>query len=48
LSVMVRYLKDFVGRYQIDGALLEGKIQRLVNVIQKQYVDLTRSEYTHF
>jgi len=48
LSVMVRYLKDFVGQYQIDGALLEGKIQRLVNVIQKQYVDLTRSEYTHF
>lgn len=34
LSAMVRYLKDFVGRYEIDGALLEGKIQRLVNVIQ--------------
>jgi len=36
LPVMIRYLKDFVGQYQIDGALLEGKIQRLVNVIQTQ------------
>jgi len=27
LSVMVRYLKEFIGQYQIDGALLEGKIQ---------------------
>lgn len=34
LTAMVRYLKEFVGRYQIDGGLLEGKIKRLVNVIQ--------------
>ena len=47
LSTMVRYLKDFVGRYEIDGALLEGKIQRLVNVIQTQCVATTRSNNTH-
>jgi hypothetical protein len=34
LTAMVRYLKEFVGRYQIDGGLLEGKIERLVNVVQ--------------
>jgi hypothetical protein len=34
LTAMVRYLKEFVGRYQIDGGLLEGKVERLVNVIQ--------------
>ena len=47
LSAMVRYLKDFVSRYDIDGALLEGKIQRLVNVIQTQCVVITRSKHTH-
>jgi hypothetical protein len=26
LAAMVRYLKEFVGRYQIDGGLIEGKI----------------------
>jgi hypothetical protein len=34
LMAMVRYLKEFVGRYHIDGGLLEGKVERLVNVIQ--------------
>ncbi len=34
LTAMVQYLKEFVGRYQIDGGLLEGKIERLINVIQ--------------
>jgi hypothetical protein len=48
LSAMVRYLEDFVGRYEIDGALLEGKIQRLVNVIQTQCVGITRSKCAHF
>ena len=48
LSAMVRYLKDFVNQYQIDGALLEGKIKRLVNAIQTQYVALTSSNCTHF
>jgi len=33
---MIQYLKEFVGWYQIDGMLLEGKIQRLVNVIRTQ------------
>jgi len=47
LPAMVRYLKEFVGQYQIDGALLEGKIQRLVNIIQTQCVAMTRSKYTH-
>ena len=27
LSVLVRYLKDFVGQYEIDGALLEGNVK---------------------
>ena len=48
LSAMVRYLKDFVRRYEIDGALLEGKIERLVNIIQTQCVDMIRSKRTHF
>ena len=48
LSAMVRYLKDFVNQYQIDGALLEGKIKRLVNAIQTQCVALTSSNCTHF
>ena len=43
LSAMVQYLKDFVGRYQIDCSLLEGKIQRLVSVIQTRYVAITSS-----
>lgn len=34
LTAMLRYLKEFVGRYHIDGGLLEGKMERLVNVIQ--------------
>ncbi len=48
LSAMVRYLEDFVGRYEIDGVLLEGKIQRLINVIQTQCVGITRSKCAHF
>jgi len=48
LSAMVRYLKDFVCRYEIDGALLEGKIERLVNIIQTQCVAMIRSKRTHF
>jgi len=47
LLAMVQYLKEFVGLYDIDGALLEGKVQRLVNVIQSQCVTLTRSNNTH-
>ena len=43
LSAMVRYLEDFVGHYELEGALLEGKIQRLINVIQTQCVRITRS-----
>ena len=48
LSGMVRYLNDFVGRYEIDGALLEGKIQRLVNVIQTWCVAMNRSNILTF
>jgi hypothetical protein len=36
LAVMVQYLKEFIGRYHINGGLLEGKIQRLLKVIQTQ------------
>ena len=48
LSAMVRYLEDFVRRYEVDGALLEGKIERLVNAIQTQFVAMIRSKHTHF
>jgi hypothetical protein len=48
LSGMVHYLKEFAGQYQIDGALLEGKIQRLVNVIGTQCVAIVSSKYMHF
>ena len=48
LSAMVRYLEEFVGWYEIDGTLLEGKIQRLVNAIQTQYVAMSRSEDSLF
>ena len=41
---MAQYLKDFVRRYDIDGALLEGKIERLVNVIQMQCIDMIRAK----
>jgi len=34
LAGMVRYLKEFVSRYEIDEGLLEGKVQRLVRAIQ--------------
>jgi len=34
LIAMVRYLKEFVSWYHIDGGLLEGKVGRLVHVIQ--------------
>ena len=44
LSAMVQYLKDFVGWYQLDGALLEGKINRLTNVIQTQCIAIMRSD----
>jgi hypothetical protein len=46
LSAMVRYLEEFIGRYQIDGALLEGKIQRLVNIIQTRCVAIA-GQSTH-
>ena len=36
LAGMVRYLKEFVSRYEIDEGLLEGKVQRLVRAIQLQ------------
>ena len=36
LTAMVRYLKEFVGRYHIDGGLLEGKMGRLLNVVETQ------------
>lgn len=45
LSAMVRYLQDFTGQYQIDGALLEGKIERLVKVIETQCVAIDQSKY---
>jgi len=48
LAAMVQYLKDFTSQYQIDSALLEGKIQRLVNVIKTQCVAITRTKCTHF
>jgi len=48
LLAMVQYLKDFVHQYEVDGALLEGKIKRLVNAIQTQYVAMIRSKHTHF
>lgn len=48
LSAMVRYLKDFIRRYEIDEGLLEGKIERLVNIIQKQCAAMIRSNCTHF
>ena len=31
---MVQYLKEFTHQYQIDEGLLEGKLQRLLNVLQ--------------
>jgi hypothetical protein len=34
LAGMIRYLKEFVSRYQIDEVLLEGKVERLVRAIQ--------------
>ncbi|KAH9983684.1 hypothetical protein BJV77DRAFT_1072684 [Russula vinacea] len=34
LVAMVRYLREFVGQYQIDEGLLEGKIKQLLDVIQ--------------
>lgn len=46
LSAMVQYLKDFVHHYEIDGALLEGKVQRLVKVIQTQCVTMTKFEHS--
>jgi len=48
LSAMMRYLKDFVCRYEVDGGLLEGKIERLVKIIQTQCVAMIRSNHTHF
>jgi hypothetical protein len=42
LMAMVRYLKAFVGHYQIDGGLLEGKIKRLLDVIRTRCVATRR------
>ena len=36
LTAMVRYLREFVGRYQIDGVLIEGKVLRLIDAIKLQ------------
>jgi len=47
LPAMVQYLKDFVRLYEVEGALLEGKIERLVNIIQTQCVAMIRSKRTH-
>jgi hypothetical protein len=38
LVAMTRYLKAFVGQYQIDIGLLEGKIQRLLEAIKMRCV----------
>jgi len=46
LSAMVQYLKDFVHLYEIDSTLLEGKVQRLVNVIQAQCIAMTKSKHS--
>ena len=34
LTAIVRYLRKFVERYRIDGALLEGKLERLIEAIE--------------
>ena len=36
LTAMARYLQEFVGHYQIDGALLEGKVLQLIEAIESQ------------
>ena len=36
LTAMARYLREFVGLYRIDGALLEGKVLRLIEAIELQ------------
>jgi len=36
LIAMARYLWEFVRQYQIDGALLEGKVLRLIEAIEIQ------------
>jgi hypothetical protein len=36
LIAMARYLRDFVMQYRIDGALLEGKVLRLIEAIELQ------------
>ena len=41
LVAMIRYLKDFVGLYQIDIGLLEGKMQQLLDAIQMWCVPTT-------
>jgi hypothetical protein len=34
LVSMVNFLRDITGRFRINGALLEGKVQRLIKVIE--------------
>jgi hypothetical protein len=36
LTAMAQYLREFVAQYQIDGALLEGKMLRLIEAIEFQ------------
>jgi len=36
LTAMARYLREFVGHYQIDGALLEGKVLQLIEAIESK------------
>jgi hypothetical protein len=38
LVSMVNFLQEFTGRFRIDGALLEGKIRRLIRAIEVLYV----------
>ena len=48
LVSMVKFLRDFTGRFQIDGALLEGKVRRLIEAIKMLCVVFNPSQFrTH-
>jgi hypothetical protein len=36
LTVMARYLREFIGQYRIDGGLIEGKVLQLIEAIELQ------------
>ena len=38
LVSMVKFLRDVTGRFHIDGALLEGKVRRLIKAIEMRCV----------